>query len=377
MKMTKRIVAVLICIVLALTAVSCGENSNWIAKKDGENVPAGIYIYYLISARGEAEGKLEEGQELFETKIEDKDAATWISDRALQLTKEYLIVEQLFEENKLTLPEGEEEYINYYAQYLWSYYGEVYTKNGISINSMISVMLNDSKSTEVFKNLYGKDGEREIPQADIDNYLLENVARLKVITFDITDENGEEISEEELKKVNETANGYFERLKNGEDIVALADEYDESLKEETSSDTTSSEATSSEVTSSEATSSELTSSETTSSETTSSDEEEKVDTRHQSILLKNNTSLKTENTEKIFALKEGEYTMVTDKSQIIIAQRFNILEDKDASEAYASTARQDLKGDEYKEYITSLTTQMQLEVNNEAVKRYSPKNLKL
>lgn len=379
MKIAKRILAVVLCIILVLSAVSCGEDSNWIAKKDGKTVPAGVYIYYLMSAHGEAEGKIEDGAELFKSQIDGKDAEDWILDRALQLTKEYMVVEDLFEKGKLTFAEGEEAYVQYYADYLWSYYGEIYTKNGISQTSMYNSMLNASKYSEVFNSLYGEGGEREIPQADIDNYLVENVARLKVITFSIADANGKKFEGDALKEVEDTANAYYERLKNGEDIVTLADEYEAatSEKDETSSDTTSSDVTSSDATSSDATSSEVTSTENTSSDATSSEETDKVDTKHQAILLKNNSTLKAETTEKLFALKTGEYTMVTDETQIIIAQRYDILEDKDASESYASTARDELKGEEFGEYISSLAKDLEAEINQKAIDRYSPKKLKL
>ena len=69
--------------------------------------------------------------------------------------------------------------------------------------------------------------------------------------------------------------------------------------------------------------------------------------------------------------------MFTDASQIVIAVRLDMLEDKDACENYTPTAMSELKGEEYEEYVKELTSKVELEVNEKAVNRYSPKKVKV
>ncbi len=385
MKMTKKISAIILCIMLALTAVSCGEDSAWIAKTEDSQVTAGIYIYYLLGARETAKTKIPEKADLFASEIEGKSAETWIRDEALRLTKEHIFVEDAFAKASLKLPDGEKEYAEMYLNYIWQYYGEEYTRNGVSKESAVACMLNTSKRTELFNYMYGKDGEREIPQADIDKWLSENVARAKTIVFSITDDDNKVMTGEALTNVENLAKSFYERLENGEDIDALADEYYDSLEETTSSEETSSEVTSSEEASSEAVSSEVASVEETSSEVTSSeklikdmtDEEYTQATRNESVFLLNNTSLKEENTKKVFALKDGEYTMFTDSKQIVIAKREPLFEDTKVTEAYTSSARTGLKGDEFNTYVSDEANKMTVEINQKAVDKFSPKKMEL
>lgn len=348
MKLTKRILAVLICVILAVSVVSCGEDTNWIAKKDGENVPAGIYLYYIMTAQSEAQGKIEVGKELYESQIDGKNAEDWIKERALGLVKEHIVIEDMFKNKELTLATEDTSYLDYYAEYLWSYFSEDYLSNGISKTSLLNVLYNTSKYEAVFENLYGKDGEKAISQEEIDKYLTENAARIHAITFSIVDKDNKTLTGDALKAVEDTANGYYERLKNGEEILNLAEEYYASL-EETTEETTSSEET----------------------------ETENLQDKHQAIIIKSNSTLTAENTEKVFKLQNGEYTMFTDKSQIVIAKRLDMLEDKEACENYTPTAMNELKGEEFEQYVKDLAAQLEIEVNEKAVKRYSPKKVKI
>ncbi len=345
----KKFLAVLLCLILTLSAVSCGEDTNWIAKKDGETVPAGIYLYYLITAKSEAQSKIDKDADLFKSQVEGKDAETWIKDRALELVKQHVAVEDVFEENKLKLSQDDTDYLDYYAEYMWYYLEQNYLDSGISKASMTEVLYNTSKYEAVFEYLYGKDGPKAIPQEELDKYFTENAARIHAITFSIVDKDNKTLTGDALKEVEDKANSYYERLKNGEDILVLADEYHASL-EETTEETTSSE------------------------ETTDTEPDPN---RHQAIIIKSNSSLKEENTKKLFELKYGENVMFTDASQIVIAVRLDMLEDKDACENYTPTAMSELKGEEYEEYVKELTSKVELEVNEKAVNRYSPKKVKV
>ena len=144
-------------------------------------------------------------------------------------------------QRKLELAADDVSYVESYTQYIWSYYSEMYEKNGISYDSFLLTYLNGEKSSAIFNAMYGEGGEREVAKGDINKYLEENIARIKYLSFDATDEEGNPLKEgEELSKIEELANSYYERLKSGEYLDFLADEYNATLE------TSSEEATSSE-----------------------------------------------------------------------------------------------------------------------------------
>ena len=375
MKLTKRILAILLAVVLSLGVVSCGEGTNWIVKNEETTVPAGVYLAYLMNAYSEAVSQLEDSKaDVFKTQIEGKDASTWIKETALQYVKRYVVVENLFSEMKLELTKEQVSYAQSYAQYIWSYYSEMYEQNGISYDSFYLTYLNGEKATAIFEAIYGEGGEKEVSKEDIEKYIAENVLRFKYISFDATDKDGNALKEgDELNAIKATADGYYERLKNGEGIDALADEYNASLTTSSQTTTSSEETTSSkEATSSE----EVTSEEATSSEETSSEEDEEAD-RNVAVVDINNTSLTKETINTISALAAGEQVMVKDTYQYLIVEGLNVLEDEKTIEDYTSTARSELKGEEFEEYISTLAKDVEVELNQEAYDRYNPKKIKL
>ena len=145
---------------------------------------------------------------------------------------------------------------------------------------------------------------------------------------------------------------------------------------DTSSEETSSveETTSEEVTSEETTSETAT--ETTSSEATSSEEDEDAD-RNVAVVDVNNTSLTEATIEAITGLAVGEQTLVKDTYQYLIVEGLNVLEDAETVEDYTSTARTELKGEEFEEYISTLAKDVEVELNQEAFDRYNPKKIKM
>ena len=50
MKIVSKILAVVLCLCLALSFASCGEDTTWVIKNDQNTVSAGQYLYYLMNA---------------------------------------------------------------------------------------------------------------------------------------------------------------------------------------------------------------------------------------------------------------------------------------------------------------------------------------
>ena len=109
----------------------------------------------------------------------------------------------------------------------WDTNGETYEKNGISKNSVKSVLENTYMTNEVFLYYYGVDGEEGTTEDDLKQYYEENNARVRYIKFDLTDGNGEALDDagkKEMKAKVEDYLGEINALKGDED--AMEDEMD-------------------------------------------------------------------------------------------------------------------------------------------------------
>ena len=147
--------------------------------------------------------------------------------RALEYCQRYVAIEKKFDELDLSLTEEESKDVESTIDSFWDTNGETYEKNGISKNSVKSVLENTYMTNEVFLYYYGVDGEEGTTEDDLKQYYEENNARVRYIKFDLTDGNGEALDDagkKEMKAKVEDYLGEINALKGDED--AMEDEMD-------------------------------------------------------------------------------------------------------------------------------------------------------
>ena len=95
MKFIKRATTAILAAVMCLSFSSCGDTS-YIAKAEGETIPAGLYILSQYAALAEAQqtsGYDSSLKNIWDNKLENKSLKNWVNDRALELVKQYAEVE--------------------------------------------------------------------------------------------------------------------------------------------------------------------------------------------------------------------------------------------------------------------------------------------
>lgn len=411
MKIVSKILAVVLCLCLALSFASCGEDTTWVIKNDQNTVSAGQYLYYLMNAYASASGKVSDSsKDVLSQQVEEKDASEWIKESAMESARMYLEIEKMFAEEGLTLDDADTAYIDQYVVYMWAYYSEIYEKNGISDKTLREVMVNSTKSGKLFDHLYGEGGAREIPVEDVKKSINENYAKTKSIVLSLNNLDGKLRDEATIAKIKALAEKYKTQLNDeGADIDRLLVDYDrfeKALEEkekaaqessDTSSDTASNvgtneeandtaaptSSTAGEETSSKASdvtenptndSSAAASSEETSSDSTSS---ETTEDKKPEIISKSSTKYTDAEKEAVFALENGKAAVVVEKEYIRVVLRMDIFEDDTYLKEYDSTARAQIKGDEFTEELKAKAAELTVEVNEKAVKRYKPSKIKL
>ena len=257
MKTSLRVLALVMATLLALGCLAaCHQKDAVVASYTANNktytITSGQYAFALILADSEARSKVSEeltdaeknaGTEpdYFSKSIDGKDYATWVTERAEQLIREYFYIASNFDKYKLELSESDSTSKDSYLAYLWSFSGYQYVcgPNGVSNDSFVSYETVASyQRNTLFRHLYGADGIDPVSDETLVAALGEHYAVADVITLDpstLKETTGEEAEQTEEEKEAETAalkekakaqlQGYADRINKGVDFSVIYYEF--------------------------------------------------------------------------------------------------------------------------------------------------------
>ena len=409
MKHLKKLVAAICAVTITLSVAGCADVST-IGSIDDQTINAGIYLLYEQSAISEAQEEVDdqlkamgtdsskvENFSYFNYNVQDKTYSQYVQDRTLEQVKQYVAIQKKFDELKLTLTDEEKDNVKTSVKKMWdteiSYYGystgktygQNYEAGGISKKSYEAVQLVNKMSEKVFDAYYEKNGISATDEKDIATYFYDNYGRFQIIQVSLKEGNGDKITTDEGKKAKkEQAQGYVDRLLAGEDYDKVYHEYQDLVAKEkaeaeaeSNSDAESKSGNSSAV-SSAASSVTSSTSETASDDTTSSgasgSEEEEHD--HEFLLGKTDTSPSEEFIKWAFELDTDKGGVYEDDSVYYAVVRRDIKEREDWLTENHSNVLHVMKDDDYKAMLNETAKDYALDLNNDALVKYKPENLK-
>lgn len=245
MKTFKSVISVLLVLLMVFCFTAC-HTQNEVAVTVGDiKFTSAMYSYALFSADNEAktlvdeklaetateENPVPETVDYFAQTIEEKSYVTWVEERALELLRDWAAYETLCKENNLTLDEEEISEIESYAQYYYSYYGSLFSANGIGEETYTKMMYYDSYANEYFDFLYGKDGSKAIPQEDVTNSFKTSYRVALVLQTDVT-----QMEEADATAAKTKLEEYRTKLEGGASVVDVYNEFN-NLTEESAATT--------------------------------------------------------------------------------------------------------------------------------------------
>ncbi len=408
MNSIKKLGAALTAFSVAATMASCsaptiGGGSATAVTIDGYDIPAGIFIFYSLSAYLEASDIIAEGnktnatptmEEVEDSHIDNLTAKEWIQNRATEYCSEYVAVEREFE--KINGELTPEDYETVESQVAQMNQINIYTKNGISDESASAIFENERKRTHVFEYYYGFEGENGMSEEELKDYFDENFARVKYVTMSYLDSEGNELSEADKKEVRELAEEYADRINEEKDTMEklyivneVKEEYSEYVKEKaeelaaqtgtvttTTTTTTTTNATETTTTTTDPYANESVVSKYTT--TTPEKVEDPATTTTTTLSAKEKSDIKLN--QYIFEeLTEYDKAVVLDDEEndalyVVIRSdlRERMTEDDLWSEDYISALQSLEYSEEFVEYIQELAKSYTAQRNKSAYRRYSP-----
>ncbi|MCD7888608.1 MAG: hypothetical protein LUG23_01550 [Oscillospiraceae bacterium] len=370
-KLLRKALVFLTIFAVVFSLAGCGDTS-WIVKVDDVTVNAGMYIYYQGAGYTAGVYELSEedstyyyyylfGYSLLDETIDGQSMSDYMSDYAVDMCKQYVVVQKLFEELGLELSETELANIETSVANTWESYSETYEAAGISEDTVRKVAEATMMEEDVFNAYYEVGGLNGTTEDDIKDYLEDNYARIKYITFEFSESADDAIDEDYKAEMLEIANSYLERAEAGESMDDLIAEYAEILA--------AAEAEESEEEEDSEDADEDTAEETEEVEV----EDEEVDEYvNEYIISIEGTSPSEKFVNYVFTVcNVGEYTVIQDDTCFYLVERLDILERDDLYEANRDSYLEALFDDDYTTLINEKLATYEVEVNENSIKRYT------
>ena len=344
--MTKKLIAAAaLLLALALISCACSRDASYIAEYGGGRIPVSDYALKMFTAFAYAKNETGEGSNdvsaILSGEIDSEPAENWIQDETLRLLKEQLAVDAEFERLGLTLSDEDIAEADSEADEQWEKYSGVYVKNGVEKASLIASSRSNFKPQYIFEALYGEGGEKALAAEELAAFFDAECQLFRVIGVTKRGEDGKELGKKELEEQLERAADYKKRLQNGEDGDALVAQAEEELCELLGQEL---------------------------------DHEHTLPlASHISVTKTGDLLYSVEMMEFIERMSPGGVALYEDdEDYYFVVQKLSAADDARLLEDNRLAVSYELRLNEFSEYIAELTGEVELTLNDAALKYHSP-----
>lgn len=206
MKLTIRILALVLAMVTTFTLIGCHQKDEVVLTVGDVEIPSGLYLAFQLEGYGKlmdgvnsqlsassAAGEITKYSDYFNYTYEDQTASDYINSQALALALEYALVQQKYKEYGLELTKDQIAYTEDYAKYYWENgEKEYYEPNGVGLESYKKLVTFRTMKSVIFEYYYGKKdattgkgGLYTVADADLKKALAENYVLANTLTIDL------------------------------------------------------------------------------------------------------------------------------------------------------------------------------------------------
>lgn len=330
-----------------------GADTRWVARVNEDETSAGEYILHQMEGYYEVQDRYLENlpeeeagttgspkqKDVMATDMDGKSASDYITEKARQMIQEYYFVAQECEAQGIGLTEQDMALLAQNNEMVWSYMGDFYEKNKVGTTSTGKLALYYYMRDLLMTDRYSEGGELAISDEELKTLYQEQKARVRYMHFPILDVTKSQEEQPDPEAVKATAQSYFDRLKAGESVITLANEYTKATAVEGTTPT--------EVT---------------------EDNVDRVISRTEEDPL----------SKELGSATLGEPVMVFDEvNGYYVGVRLDILEDTADFEGNRRSLIASLKQEEFDAWIKESAASVAVEFNQAAIDRYKPSKLKM
>ena len=342
MNLFKKITAGLLSAATLLSFAGCsGSDTSWTYKLGDYTITSGTYVGLSLTAYQEAQALegFDASKTPFEQELEGEDGLKWVTDEAESLARNYLAIEQKFDEMGLTVDEDTQKVLDAnaeaYYEYMDQYYG--YADKGFGLESYKKLQLNQYKRNSIFNKTYGKDGTEEVKDEELkDIFYGGDYAKVFYIPVKTkeTDDSGKEVKRD-AADIDADIESLTKRLENGDDFQTILDEY-------------------------------------------FADEETKpTASQYMVIVKKDDPETPKAILDFTFDSEVGDVGKSIDSSASFVLKKMDITESEEDFMNNRESLLNSLKSEEFNAKIDEWGNAIELEKNEKALSKHNPKNIKI
>ncbi len=282
-----------------------------------------------------------------------------MNEYALDMCKQYVAVEKLFDELGLELSDEQVSLIESQVRRQWDASSATLTKIGVSKDTLKKVLTTSTKSSMVFDKYFEVGGLNGTTEDDIKGYLEDNYARIKYMTFNFADSADDAIDEARKNEALALAQSYLDRANAGEAMNDLIAEYNASLEEENEDAEDSADDNADDI---------------EDENTENLDASEEDEYLNENIISKTSTYPSEKFANYVFEnVKTGTFSLVQDDVNIYLVEKLDVLERTEIYDENRSTFLNALFDSDYTALLNKRVQEYNIEVNNNSIKRYKAK----
>lgn len=220
MKMKRRLLCVLLCIVMLCVGLCGCSNADTAVSISSAKLSNGIYAYYLdyVLSYPEQAG-LAEGY----TESDVKQAVK-------RLCASHIAISSICAEEGFSLSIIEKSDVAAKVENEWSLFSSYYSKIGVSKQDYTSVVTNNAKKELILESYYGTQGVEPVSNEDVVKAFNEKFVGFKAITGYLTpiSQGADSFTEQELAAISAEFESMASQVNSGADINKLNTTYNES-----------------------------------------------------------------------------------------------------------------------------------------------------
>lgn len=338
MKQMKKLLAVLLLMVMLVSMTSCSPTvGKWIARSEHAEVPVGVYLVYENLYYQQAFYYVDDYTKSplkQEVELEDKTTMTgaeWIKKNALDVITNSAAVYSECIRLGVTLTEAERELLEDEAATAWESNADAYELIGVGQNSLEYMYEYNKLSDKLFDHIYGEKGTTPVTKEELVKHFEEKYDSVDYFMVSLKDADGNKLSKADQNAIEDELEVLAAQLNSGsvkfEDVVA---QYNKAHEKAT---------------------------------VTATNRIGQLDSVFTSTIA---TQLKKCAQGEAVVLEYSDYMYLMFRNKISDKTEEYLKENGDA-------LRHELKDEDYTKYLEDVEKKVVLEINDAAVKKYSPK----